>query len=155
LDGDDAGGQLTNSNPSGGDIHQIHLCKFKLEPNDIVYIGSDGVVDNLDPSVNLISPENVAVSLDKETSIKDKEWQLKNELHVNLATKASTVRFAEIIQGCKSGKDISEKMNEFLEVNTSEVKTAFLTKYRAKSDQYQGKMDDAASAFFEYHPNEK
>lgn len=145
LEGEDAGGLLGQ----GSNVDRVHAFAFKLEPGDVFYCASDGVFDNLDPHENRIPPNAI-----EDSKIESAEWDVKNKDHIELALKTSNKKFEEVIKDCENGKEIADAISNFVQENTKVKKLLFLISPNpTEAKSMKGKLDDAASAYYEYNPN--
>jgi hypothetical protein len=60
----------------------------------------------------------------------------------------------EVVKDCKSGSEISEKLLNFASDISKDKKLAYFQDSRSveAKNNTTGKLDDAATAFFEYNP---
>ena len=159
LDPRDPGGLLSGQASVTPDIERMRAFAFTLEPGDVVFACSDGIVDNFDPS-NLHEPTDTSESNRQYTPAalggEGDKWEhdKANPDHVALAQQKTAEDMANVVKGARNGQELSDKLYEAAVARTDKEK---LLQF-ATGESYQkhesggGKNDDAASAFFEYKP---
>lgn len=147
LDGTVAGGQIVGQKGQYSDMHNIHAFTYPLNAGDVVYVCSDGVVDNFDPST----------SHAKDSKIKPEEWEVENPKHIQISLIEAQQKMEEVVKNCKSGQEIGNAINNYIEKLTTAKKlmlatTAPMERVNMRESNFPGKLDDAASAFYVHNP---
>lgn len=148
LDAKDAGGQLSGRQEDNGAATELNTTQafaMALEEGDVVFMCSDGFVDNFNPSINKAHPDEIDANTDS------KEWILNDPAHLKIAQEYSQKTITDQIKNCKTGKEINDALKSFIQDNTREKKVEFLTNPNKETEKtYKGKLDDAASCFMLY-----
>ena len=146
LDATESGGQIVanNSTPQS-DLHKVHAFTYKLQSGDVVYVCSDGVVDNFDPST----------SLPKDSPIKPDEWKLEDPAHIQISLSEAKKQMEALVENCRTGEEIRNIIAKHIEEKTKAKKLMLMTttseqRVNLKESDFPGKLDDAAAAVYVY-----
>lgn len=141
LDVKFSGGQITGkfTDEVKSNFDEMSAFAMELRDGDVVMAFSDGYVDNFNPIQNKEAPPKEA-----------KNWEKVNPEHVEYGNKHALSKIEKVIEGSEGEKDISTKLQSFIQQNTFETILAALTRDDGAFPDRRGKADDAGSAWFTY-----
>jgi serine/threonine protein phosphatase PrpC len=144
------GGFIKASKYLPPDLIGMKAFYFNLEPEDILYVCTDGVTDNFDPRVLLKKPSELNIPS------KDDCWEhIDRKSPENIQKIEDFIRkgMEKLVTGCHNEEEIYNRIAIHIQTMQSQRMLPYLTNIHAREwELFPSKSDDAANVSFTYKP---